>query len=159
MLLGSRMELGKVESESGPLGIGPSFRATNKVFLARRGEEYFVVKLPSAKTQLAYDYYTLQDRGFFGLREPCTPLEGMEREAERLYQLEGVNAPRLIGYSEENGIIGKEYIEGMPYSILLYGLEMHHEAALESLMGIHQRGVVVGNAHVKNLILKERTRV
>ncbi|MFA4887244.1 MAG: hypothetical protein WC595_03455 [Candidatus Nanoarchaeia archaeon] len=134
--------------------VGAKFKATNIVFpiVERNGRKKYIVKMPRRSTGLAYKYYAFQDQWLYGLRESCSGKKGIEREAEVLKKLQGDHAPRLEEYQE--GVLVREYIYGEGIKeVSLDKKRKLVEGSLEALAKIHEKKVIVGGAHIKNVLM------
>ncbi len=130
---------------------GENFRATNIVFPVKVGDQRLILKRPRALGSLINLYYVLQDLGFYRTRKLSTVKQRLQREAECLQELDGLHAPRLIEF--QDGILLREYLEGTDFRNLESDMKRIAvlEAGLQALIDIHEKGLVVGDAHVKNL--------
>ena len=129
-----------------------NFRGTNRVFAVELDGKKFVVKRANLAASTAYLYYFLLDRLFYVSKRALTSAsEGLEREAEKLWHLNGLCAPRLVRH--EGRTIVREYINGTDFRTLD---PEYREAALISgiwtMEKIHERGVIIGDASVKNIV-------
>ena len=131
---------------------GPNYRASNVVFPVEYKGRNFIVKRSRRVAGLMYVYYTLRDRSTGGVRQWCAGEEGLEREARILEKLDGEHAPRLYGRGKR--VLVREYLKGKTFREI-YELKNRERALMggvEALEEIHQRGVVMGGAHVENLL-------
>lgn len=142
--------------------IDKNLKATNKVFLANFMGNAVVVKQPSLLSTLANALYTLEDKFFFGTRKLSTVQQRFKREVGILKKLEGFYAPQLL--FNTNDIIVKEYLFGNDFRTLYRGgsnCPMRNrvteclEKALEGMYQIHEQGIILGDAHVKNIFFTE----
>ncbi|MFA5888110.1 MAG: hypothetical protein WC852_05365 [Candidatus Nanoarchaeia archaeon] len=138
---------------------GENYKASNIVFpVVFEGQKY-IVKKPRALSSLIEPYYVLQDKFFLGTRMLSTARRRITMEAARLETLAGKHAPRLIAYG--NKTLVREYLEGRDFRSLDSDEErkMALKKAVEALDNIHLHGVVIGDAHVKNIFLTKGDEV
>ncbi len=131
---------------------GENYRATNIVFPVEFESKKYVIKKAGHLSSLANFYYALQDGLFYQTRGVGTSFERLQREAACLEKLAGCGAPSVFAHNEDTII--REFIEGTPFSNLS---DLKRERALQegfrSLRRIHYKDVIIGDAHVKNILL------
>lgn len=132
---------------------GKSYTATNVVFLVNYEGDSYVVKKPRS-IPIADAVYTLEDKLFFGTRKLSTTESRFRREVEMLQKMDGKNMPKLIAYDDSNWVLVREHLsenfrgleDGKRESVLEQGLE-----ALSEIYGTYGP---LGDAHVKNLLVR-----
>ena len=131
---------------------GENYKATNIVFPVEFEGEKYVIKKAGFLSSLANIYYALQEGFFYQHRGVGTASERLQREVNCLEKLAGCGAPSILAHNKN--IIVREYIDGTPFHNLS---DLKRKTALEegfhSLRAIHRKGVIVGDAHVKNILL------
>ena len=131
---------------------GDNYRAINIVFPVMFEGEKYVVKKAGLLSSVVNLYYALQDGLFYQTRGVGTATERLQREASCLKSLAGCSAPNICAYN--GNTIVREYLDGTPFRDLS---DSKREIALmegfSSLQAIHRKGVIVGDAHVKNILL------
>lgn len=145
--------LERLLKNSEPYRIGDNYRGTNIVFTAVIDDQTYVVKIPRTIGPLINAYYTLQDKLFKGTRKLSFGKQMLQREAKSLEKLAGLHSPKLIEYN--NDVLVREYLDGDDFKKL--DSDSQRKKALEAgflgMMDIHDKGVVIGDANVKNLLL------
>jgi tRNA A-37 threonylcarbamoyl transferase component Bud32 len=143
--------------------IGNNYRATNIVFPVEFNGKKYVVKRPrtSVVSSLVQSYYFFQENLSLKNRANNSARLGLLREIEKLRELAGFHAPRLYGSDTEKPLIVREYLEGRDFRNLSSDEEIERtlEGAIEALEGIHEKGVMVGDAHIKNTCLTDEGEV
>ncbi len=133
---------------------GDNYRATNIVFPVKYEGEKYIIKRAGRLSTLANFYYAFLEGFFYQTRGIGTAPERIQREASCLEKLAGCGAPGMLAH-DENTIV-REYIDGITFRNLP---DLKREIALEegfrSLRAIHHKGVIVGDAHVKNILLSD----
>ncbi len=129
-------------------------KGTNWVYRAKFQNLDVVVKKASSFADAAQVYYFLQDKFFYGgNRILCSSERAIAREAQILEKLQGVNSPALFSYRE--GRLIRQYVEAD--GILDSDDEAHKKSnlgkSLEAVAIIHDKGVVIGDSHVKNSVI------
>lgn len=139
--------------------VGENYRATNTVFPVSFDDQLFVVKKPAAWSSVANAYYVLQDRFLFGTRQLSTTAQRFQQEAIKLAELEGTVTPHLVAYDGKTLV--REYLHGKDFRSLESNDERKRtlEGAIEGLERIHDRGVTIGDAHIKNTLLGSNGKV
>ncbi|MAF99274.1 MAG: hypothetical protein CMH61_01550 [Nanoarchaeota archaeon] len=134
---------------------GENYHATNIVFPVKWGDDRYIVKQPNLWSTVADAYYGLQDEFFYGRRHLSTAKQRIAREADVLARLQGNHAPLLVDYKGKTLV--REYIKGkqikdheLEYQKLALALAL----AVDSLKEIHEKGIVIGDAHMKNVIIR-----
>lgn len=138
---------------------GANFQATNQVYpVLFEGQRYIVKQVRPLWSFIANAYYTVQDQFFLGTRQLASPWLRMEIEAKKLRRLagrlEGKGVPQLIHFDYRGEMLVREYLPGVLFRDLTSDQQRQQtlEGALASLQEIHEQNVVVGDAHVKNVI-------
>jgi len=133
---------------------GENYKASNIVFPVEFEGQKYIVKKPRMASSLIEPYYVLQDKFFLGTRILSTAHQRLGMEAEKLKSLNGLHAPRLVAY--DNKILVREYLEGRDFRSLDSDEERKSalECAIEALIDIHMRGTCIGDAHVKNIFVR-----
>lgn len=132
---------------------GENYRATNIVFPVNFEGEKYIVKRAGPLSSLANFYYALIDGFFYQTRGVGTAAKRIQREANCLDKLAGCGAPSLFAHNKNT--IVREYIDGTPFRNLSDSKrELALEEGFSSLKAIHRKGVIIGDAHVKNIILR-----
>ena len=135
---------------------GENYRATNIVFPVEFDGKKYVIKKQGILSSLANFYYALQDGFFYQTRGVGTCFERLKREANCLEKLAGCGAPGILAHNENT--IVREYIDGVSFRNLSGPIrERALEEGFNSLQAIHQEGVVIGDAHVKNILLSSES--
>jgi tRNA A-37 threonylcarbamoyl transferase component Bud32 len=128
---------------------GDAYRATNIVFPVEYHGENYIVKMNSTKAFLANLYYTAVDSLFFDTRKLSTGNRRLKTEAEKLRKLDGHCAPML--YAQGYGILVKEFLFGADYKHFNIARQRDSlEQIVHTVKEIHDRGVIIGDANVKN---------
>ncbi len=137
---------------------GPNYKATNIVFPVEFQGTKYIAKKPRTLATLANAYYTLQDKFFYGTRKLSTSKSRFQNEASKLEKLDGLYSPKLLAY--ENNTIIREFMEGRDFRSLSHNQDKKEtlEKSLQALDAIHQKGIVIGDAHVKNILLGENEK-
>ncbi len=136
---------------------GQNYRATNLVYPVEfEGQQYVVKQVRPLRSLLANAYYVLQDQFLFGTRQFASPLVRLEIEVKKLRHLNGIGVPRFIYYDGKTVI--REYLPGISFRQLTSDQQRQQtlEGALTSLGQIHEQGIVIGDAHVKNTIASQQ---
>lgn len=134
----------------------PNFVATNLVYpVLFEGQRYIVKQVRPLWSFLANAYYTVQDQFLFGTRQLASPWLRLEIEVKKLRRLNGLGTPKLIYFDGETLI--REYLSGISFRDLSSDQQRQQtlEGALTSLEQIHAQDVVIGDAHVKNVIASQ----
>lgn len=130
-----------------------NYKGTNIIFPVEFEGIKLIVKMPRLIGSLVNCYYTLQDNLFFGTRKFSNGEQRLQREAKCLEKLIGLHSPKLFGYN--NGVLAREYLDGKDFRELI--LDADKKKALEkgfyALMEIHNKDVVIGDAHIKNIFI------
>jgi tRNA A-37 threonylcarbamoyl transferase component Bud32 len=129
--------------------VGKKYKATNKVFPIEYDGRNYVVKLSSLKALFSNLYYCFIDSFFFQTRLCTTSTKMIAEEAEKLKKLDGKCAPYLVAH--EKGVLVREYVYGVNFRDMNIGRQRSVlESLIETVKDIHERGVIIGDAHVKN---------
>lgn len=136
--------------------IADNFRATNIVYPILYNGSLLVVKKARPGSFLINSYYFLQDKLFYGTRRLATARQRFRREIETLQQLQGEHAPRIIASNVQQKMLVREYISGKRLNELTSSSEIISflDAVIESLEGIHDKSIVIGDSHIKNAIFR-----
>ncbi len=123
----------------------------NKVFPVYFEGEHYVIKKQRLTSSIARAYTGWQDKIFLNGR----PTICLENEARALQILQGCRAPKIIDF--QDNILVREYLKGRDFRFLRFESEQERslEDGLEALKGIHDKGLIVGDANLKNLLLGE----
>ncbi len=132
---------------------GENYRGTNIVFPAEFKGKKLTVKKPRFAGDLINALYVFEDKFFYGTRRLSTSRQRLEREAGSLERLEGLNSPELVAYG--NNVLVREYLEGTDFRNLKTDEDKQKalDGGFNGLTEIHDKDVIIGDAHVKNLLL------
>lgn len=135
---------------------GDNYKGTNIIFPVEFEGDKFVVKKPRFTGSLINAYYVFQDKCFYSTRKISTSKQGLQREAECLEKLEGLHSPKLIAYKDD--ILIRKYLEGTEFRGLINDKDKQKalENGFEALLDIHEKDVIIGDAHVKNIFAGDR---
>lgn len=130
-----------------------TFRASNLVFPVFYDSKKYVVKMSREFSEFINLYYWFQDLFFYGSRRwPINdPDKCLEEESQKLESLAGFYSPELIEYRD--GTLVREFRPGKDFRSLDSDERRRVvlEEGIEALEQIHGKGIIVGDAHVKNL--------
>jgi tRNA A-37 threonylcarbamoyl transferase component Bud32 len=144
------MSLAVVLKDPEKYRIASNYPATNKVFpIHFRGSTY-MVKQTRWRSSLSVPLYVLQDRLFYGSRKLGSVNTALSREVDILQRLQGAHAPRLAASNQETLV--KEFIPGHDIRPL-YDADSSLEKALDAMYHIHEKSILIGDAHAKNVVL------
>lgn len=132
---------------------GDNYLGSSIVFPAEFEGRKYIVKQPRQCSPAINAYYALQDKFFFGTRRLMQPEEALEAEYKKMGRLLGVGAPFPFGFNGRTLV--REYIEGDDFRSLPFDYKVASlEDALETMRQIHERGVAIGDAHIKNSVMR-----
>ncbi len=132
---------------------GDNYLGSSIVFPAEFEGRKYIVKQPRAFSPVINAYYVLQDKFFFGTRKLMDPEDILRAEYKKLNRLYGIGAP--IAYGFNGNTLVREYIEGDDFRSLPFGYKVASlEDSLKAMERIHERGAAIGDAHVKNTLMR-----
>jgi len=130
---------------------GEDYSATHIVFPVEFKGEKYIVKKPRKSASLINAARVIQNKSFFETRRLSFGRTMIKAEAGKLQLLQGLKVPKLIAY--DRGTLVREFLDGECFKDLETDCQKETlEEALQTLEAIHGRAVVVGDAHVKNII-------
>ncbi len=132
--------------------IGDNYKASNVVFPVQFEGTKYTIKHARLLGNVIDAYYCLQDMFFYGNKSFSTSETRLSREAHCLKDLNGCNAPKLVAY--EDGIVVREHLEGINLRELgdISSMGRAIRQGLDAMLEIHEKGISIGDTHVKNLI-------
>lgn len=132
---------------------GDNYLGSSIVFPAEFEGRKYIVKQPRQFSPAINAYYALQDKFFFGTRRLMQPEDILEAEYQKLQKLQGIGSP--IPYGFDGKTLIREYIEGSDFRSLPFDYKVKSlEDSLKAMEIIHERGVAIGDAHVKNTVMR-----
>ncbi len=133
--------------------IGENYKATNIVFPVEFEGQKFIVKKARSLASLLNAYYVIQDNFFYKTRQVDTGKQGIQKEAEKSKRLGGIGVPKFVDYDKRSLV--REYITGQDFRGLSSDGERRKslDGALQAMEQIHEKDVVIGSAHAKNIFL------
>lgn len=132
---------------------GDNYNGTSIIFPVEFEGDKLVVKKTRFLGSLINSYYFFQDKCFYNTRKLSTGERGLQREARCLERLEGLHSPKLVAYKDN--ILIREYLEGVEFRGLMKDKDKQKalENGFEALLDIHEKDVIIGDAHVKNIFI------
>jgi len=146
-------ELDELLKNPGNYKQGKNYVGSSIVFCAEFENKKYIVKQPRPFSPVINAYYVFQDKFFFGARKLMQQEEAFRREYEKMEELHGFCSP--FAWDFDGRTLVREYIEGADFRSLPFDWKVASlEDALESMEKIHSRGVAIGDAHVKNTVMR-----